>query len=129
MYFSMGCAFRSICVCHETRTAVGVRNVTVMFSGVAGMVPRQTDRQKDRQIDSESITGYIWGRRIVWLLTSQTGIDKEHGNEDKHCASIASIVAPSTSTLTLIMMMMMLKKNKLIMKQTIMVIDLLLLLL
>lgn len=39
MYFSMGCAFRSICVCHDTRTAVGVRNVTVMFSGVAGMVP------------------------------------------------------------------------------------------
>lgn len=66
---------------------------------------------------------------FVGLLTSQTGIDKEHGNEDKHCASIASIVAPSTSTLTLIMMMMMLKKNKLIMKQTIMVIDLLLLLL
>lgn len=39
MYFSMGCAFRSICVCHDTRTAVGVRKVTVMFSGVAGMVP------------------------------------------------------------------------------------------
>lgn len=121
MYFSMGCAFRSICVCHETRTAVGVRNVTVMFSGVAGMVPGQNRLQG------------IYGEDVlcvVWLLTSQTGIDKEHGNEDKHCASIASIVAPSTSTLTLIMMMtMMMKKNKLIMKQTIMVIDLLLLLL
>lgn len=71
----------------------------------------------------------IYGEDVlcfVGLLTSQTGIDKEHGNEDKHCASIASIasiVAPST-----LIMMMMLKKNKLIMKQTIMVIDLLLLL-
>lgn len=51
MYFSTGCAFKSIIVCHETRTVVGVRNVTVMFSGVAGIVPTNIT-EKAKQIIS-----------------------------------------------------------------------------